>query len=59
VARGGAGRGACDDPEMELRLLSESDLGVMRSTYLKQGRRSDSELGSRLPSDPGANGRSL
>jgi len=26
--------------------------GVMRSTYLKQGRRSDTELWSRLPSDP-------
>jgi RimJ/RimL family protein N-acetyltransferase len=26
--------------------------GVMRSTYLKQGRRSDTELWSRLPGDP-------
>jgi RimJ/RimL family protein N-acetyltransferase len=26
--------------------------GVMRSAYLKQGRRSDTELWSRLPSDP-------
>lgn len=29
--------------------------GVMRSTYLKQGRRSDTELWSRLPSDPHPN----
>jgi RimJ/RimL family protein N-acetyltransferase len=28
--------------------------GVMRSTYLKQGRRSDTELWSRLPDDPPA-----
>ena len=33
--------------------------GVMRSTYLKQGRRSDTELWSRLPSDPDPNARSL
>ena len=33
--------------------------GVMRSTYLKQGRRSDTELWSRLPSDPAPNARSL
>jgi RimJ/RimL family protein N-acetyltransferase len=26
--------------------------GVLRSTYFKQGRRSDVELWSRLPSDP-------
>jgi RimJ/RimL family protein N-acetyltransferase len=32
--------------------------GVMRSTYLKQGRRSDTELWSRLPSDPAPNARS-
>ena len=32
--------------------------GVMRSTYLKQGRRSDTELWSRLPSDPAPNTRS-
>jgi hypothetical protein len=30
----------------------------MRSTYLKQGRRSDTELWSRLPSDPAPNARS-
>jgi len=33
--------------------------GVMRSTYTKQGRRSDTELWSRLPSDPTPNARSL
>jgi RimJ/RimL family protein N-acetyltransferase len=33
--------------------------GVMRSTYLKQGRRSDTELWSRLPSDPVPNTRSM
>jgi len=32
--------------------------GVLRSTYLKQGRRSDTELWSRLPSDPAPNTRS-
>ena len=33
--------------------------GVMRSAYLKQGRRGDTELWSRLPSDPAPNTRSL
>ncbi len=33
--------------------------GVMRSTYLKQGRRSDTELWSRLPSDAAPNARSV
>jgi RimJ/RimL family protein N-acetyltransferase len=33
--------------------------GVMRNTYLKQGRRADSELWSRLPGDPSPNTRSL
>lgn len=33
--------------------------GVMRSTYLKQGRRSDTGLWSRLPSDPAPNTRSM
>lgn len=33
--------------------------GVMRSTAFKQGRRSDVELWSRLPSDPAPNTRSL
>ncbi len=33
--------------------------GVMRSTYLKHGRRSDTELWSRLPSDPAPNTRSV
>ena len=31
----------------------------MRSTYLKQGRRTDTELWSRLPGDPASNTRSL
>ena len=30
--------------------------GVMRSTYLKQGRRADTELWSRLPGDPPVTG---
>jgi RimJ/RimL family protein N-acetyltransferase len=33
--------------------------GVMRNTYVKQGRRSDTELWSRLPDDAEPNGRSL
>jgi RimJ/RimL family protein N-acetyltransferase len=33
--------------------------GVLRNTYLKQGRRSDTELWSRLPSDPDPNTGSL
>ena len=33
--------------------------GVLRSAYLKQGRRGDTELWSRLPSDPVPNTRSL
>lgn len=33
--------------------------GVLRSAYLKQGLRGDTELWSRLPSDPSPNARSL
>jgi RimJ/RimL family protein N-acetyltransferase len=33
--------------------------GERRSTYLKQGRRVDARIYSRLPSDPDPNGRSL
>jgi RimJ/RimL family protein N-acetyltransferase len=33
--------------------------GTLRSTYVKQGRRSDTELWSRLPGDPEPNARSL
>lgn len=33
--------------------------GIMRNTYLKQGRRGDTELWSRLPSDPVPNPRSV
>jgi RimJ/RimL family protein N-acetyltransferase len=33
--------------------------GIMRNAYLKQGRRGDTELWSRLPSDPAPNARSM